>query len=170
MDCTKFSGKKALSMINGLLISQLIGTNLQGEETLGQHSAGQDPGVSFQNVLGGMMTASPQPFGTQIGTTSPSAAILPQSMNIPSKGFFGSMVDSPDNGIPQPILQLLEFLNQASGEQHIPVNILIDLQNISQGQLDILKDLGLDFSESVATVTAVLNAGELEGLNLAIQE
>ncbi len=149
-------------MINGLLISQLIGTNLQGEEALGQHAASTDPGVSFQSVLGGMMTASGQPFGTQAGTASPSASILPQGMNIPSDGSFGSMVDASSNDVPQPILQLIEFLNQASGEQHIPLDILIDLQNISQGQLDILKDLGLDLSEPVAVVTAVLNAGELE--------
>ena len=149
-------------MINGVLISQLIGTNVQGEGVVGQASNSTNPGDSFQSVLGGMITASQHSSGSQACPTLPFAAISPQSMNKPTELSSGSMVNSAAQNVPQSILQLLQFLNQASGETHIPLDIIINLQDISHEQLDILKGLGLDISESISTVTAVLNADELE--------
>jgi len=153
-------------MINGLVISQLIGTNVQGEGTVDQPSATIQPGGSFQSLLGSMITASRPSTGNPAGTVSPAAAIshLSADSAIPAGYFSGATAGAESQSVPQPILQLIEFLNQASGEQHVPLNIIINLQDLSAEQLDSLESLGLNLSDSLTTVTAVLNADELEKL------
>ncbi|MFC1614122.1 hypothetical protein ACFL5K_02375, partial [Gemmatimonadota bacterium] len=154
-------------MINGFIISQMT-ANLQGEPTAAQPSASTGSGVSFQSLLGGMIGSSPLTNGSQAGTAMPVTADSSQLINDPAQLLAGISLDKAGKQVPQAIKQLIEFLNQASGEQFNPLNIVINLQDISPEQLEALQSMGMDLSESVSSLTAVLNSSVLEEIKAQV--